>query len=36
MEVEADGQRLVHDAHQQRGGALQAEGYHVPLELAQL
>ena len=25
LEVEADGQRLVHHAHQQRGGSLQTE-----------
>ncbi len=35
-EVEADSQRLIHDARQQGGGPLQAEGHHVPLELAQL
>ncbi len=35
-EVETDSQRLVHDAHQQRGGPLQTERHHAPLELAQL
>ena len=36
LEVEADGQRLVHHAHQQRGGSLQTERDHIPLELAEL
>ena len=35
-EVEADSQRLVHDAHQQRGGPLQTKRHLVAFELAQL
>ena len=34
-EVKIDGECLVHDPHQQRGGPLQTKRHHVPLELAQ-